>query len=207
MTKRKEGAKKGRPTLYDIDQIIDIIADRMSKGETLKAICSTEGLPSLRRLQELTENRPDYRATLIRAREAGAEYMVGDLHDQMMDMIALAKKGETDKGYVDVMRLYSQHVQWLTARMSPKKFSERVLAEIAKVPEPVKEPEPMLDPKYLNYEERELYLQLEEAGRRRRESMLIEHEPQPQKEELKEEEEADGTAESAGHDQPSDPAS
>lgn len=199
MTKRKEGAKRGAPPQYDIDKVIDVIADRMSKGETLKAICSTEGLPSLRRLQELTENRPDYRAILVRAREAGAEYMVGALHDQMQEMVDGARKGEVDKGFVDVMRLYSQHVQWLTARMSPKKFSERVLAEIAKVPEPVKEPEPTLDPKYLNYEERELYLQLEEAGRRRRESLLIEHEPK--------EEEGNGTDQGAGDDQPRNPAS
>lgn len=176
MTKPKEGAKKGPPTLYHIDKIIDAIAERMSKGETLKSICQSEGMPSLRRLQELTADRPDYRAILVSAREAGAEYLASSFHEEMEELLAKAKEGDgVDKSVVDVMRLYSTHIQWLTARMSPKRFSERVLAEMAKQPEPIKDVTPEVDTTHMTYEERETLRQLILAAERRKNAAVIEY--------------------------------
>lgn len=197
MTKRKEGAKKGRPSLYS-EEMANKIANRLAEGKTLAEICRMNDTPALMTVLQWQREKPDFHSLIARAREAQTETWADQILQEAL---------KADDSTVKTAQLRINTMQWMMARMYPKKFSERVLAEMAKIPEPVKEPEPVLDPKYLNYEERELYLQLEEAGRRRRESLLIEHEPQPQEEELEEEEEDDGTDEGAGHDQPSDPAS
>ena len=117
--------------------------------------------------------------TLLHARDAQIETLVGIMWEE-------AFFAEEDK--VQSARLRVNLVQWLLSRYAPKRFSERVLAEMAKLPEPVKEKEPDIDPSLLNYEERELYLQLVEVARRRKEGLLLEHSGAEETEEVEEEE-------------------
>lgn len=189
MTEHTERSKGGRPSLYS-DAVVEEIAERLSAGQTFKQITDDPNMPSLRTVMQWAADKPGFRTILTRARAAQVESLLGIMWEE-------ALKADTEN--VRVADLRVKTIQWLLARYDPRKYSERVLAELAKVPEPVAAPEPDIDPKLLSYEERELYLQLQETARRRKEAMLIEHEPT-------EGEDNDGSEPSAGDDQSGDPA-
>lgn len=175
MTKPKEGAKKGRPSVYS-DQLANHIAERLSKGEPLTAICSEEHMPTIRSIQLWMGQKPDFFALITRAREAGAEWLVGDMHERMMRLVNIEKgKALPEKVEIDAMRLYASHIQWMTSRWNPRRYSERVLAELAKQPEPMKDVTPEVDTTYMTYEERENMRQLLLAADRRKKAALIEY--------------------------------
>jgi len=138
---------------------------------------------------------------LSRAREAGAEYLAGNLHDRMVDMVDRADSGDEKKlptkELIDSMRLYASHVQWFTARLNPRRYSERVLAEVAKLPPPPEEKTPAIAWDYLSYDERETVLELAKAAKRRQDGELIEYH--------EEGDEDDGSNEGAGDDQSDHP--
>ena len=204
MTKRKEDAKAGRPTVYS-ERIAEHIIEQVSLGRTFTSICSDPNMPTVRTIQYWAAQKPDFFAMLSRAREAGAEYLAGNLHDRMVDMVDRADSGDEKKlptkELIDSMRLYASHVQWFTARLNPRRYSERVLAEVAKLPPPPEEKTPAIAWDYLSYEERETVLELAKAAKRRQDGELIEF----VEDEDEEEDEDDGTDEGAGDDQPDHP--
>lgn len=188
MTKAIEGATKGRPSLYS-DKIADYIVEKLSQGQTLTSICKEPNMPTIRTIQYWAAERPNFFAMLSRAREAGAEHLVGDLHDKMVQLVEDAEVKDKEllppRERVDTLKLYASHVQWMTARFNPRRYSERVLAEMAKQPEPAVEKAPPIDWDYLTSDERETLLQLTQIAEERRAGMLTE--------EAEEGEQSDGT--------------
>lgn len=202
MTKRKEGAKVGRPTAYS-EKIAEHIIEQISHGRTFTSVCQDPDMPTVRTIQYWAMQKPDFFAKLARAREAGAEYLVGDLHDKMVKLVEDSETKEKEKlpprERNEALRLYASHVQWMTARLNPRRYSERVLAEVAKLPPPPEEKTPAIAWDYLSYEERETVLELAKAARRRQDGELIEH----QEGEVTDDNASEGT----GDDQPDHPAS
>lgn len=200
MTKRKEGAKVGRPTVYS-DKIAEHIIEQVSLGRTFTSICADTNMPTVRTIQYWAAQKPDFFAMLSRAREAGAEYLVGSLHDKMIQLVEDSEAKDKEllppRERTDALKLYASHVQWMTARLNPRRYSERVLAEVAKLPPPPEEKTPAIAWDYLSYDERETVLELAKAAKRRQDGELIEY--------IEEEDEDDGSDEDAGNDQPSDP--
>jgi hypothetical protein len=178
MTKRKEGAVKGRPSLFS-EHIAEYIIEQLSLGRTFTSICAEPDMPTVRSIQYWAAQRPDFFANLARAREAGAEYLIGDLHDKMVKLVADSESGdetkEPPKSRVDSLRLYATHVQWMTARLNPRRYSERVLAEVAKLPPPKEDAAPAIAWDHLSFDERETMLELAKAAKRRQDGEFIEY--------------------------------
>jgi hypothetical protein len=203
VTKRKEGAIKGRPSKYSED-LADEIAEKLSQGITLTSICSDPDMPTIRTIQNWAGDRPHFFALLVRAREAGTETLTGELHDRMTNMVRIEKRQTpVTKEEIDSLRLYAQHIQWLTSRWNPKRYSERVLAELAKLPEPVREEPTKVDYDYLTADERETMMNLMQIAKQRKEGELIEGEVI----EVEGEIEYEPSEQSAGRDQSDRPAS
>jgi len=200
MTKRKEDAKAGRPTVYS-DKIAEHIIEQISLGRTFTSVCADPNMPTVRTIQYWAAQKPDFFAMLSRAREAGAEYLVGNLHDKMVQLVEDAEVKDKEllppRERVDSLKLYASHVQWMTARLNPRRYSERVLAEVAKLPPPPEEKTPAIAWDYLSYDERETVLELAKAAKRRQDGELIEYH--------EEGDEYDGSDEGAGDDQPDHP--
>ena len=188
MTKAVEGAVKGRPSLYS-DKIADTIVEKLSQGQTLTSICKEPNMPTIRTIQYWAAERPNFFAMISRAREAGAEHLIGELQDKMVTLVEMSENEDETKlppkERMEALRLYAGHVQWMTARMNPRRYSERVLAEMAKQPEPAVEKAPPIDWDYLTSDERETLLQLTQIAEERRAGMLTE--------EAEEGEQSDGT--------------
>lgn len=178
MTKPKEGAKKGRPSKYT-PAVVEEIADRLAQGQTLKQITDDPNMPALMTVLEWQREKPDFHSILARARMAQVESMVGIMWEEALS---------ADADSVRVADLRIKTLQWLLARYDPKRYSERVLAEVAKLPEPMKDVTPEVDTTHMTYEERENLRQLILAAERRKKAALIEY---------KEEQADDGTDRSA----------
>lgn len=191
MTKRKEGAVKGRPIQYH-DALIEELANKVAQGTPITQACKEAGMPSTTRLYEILAEKPHLRNVLNRAREAQVDTLVNIMWTEML---------AADDSNVRTADLRIKTIQWLLARYAPKQFSERVLAELAKLPEEPKEAAPAADWDYLTYDERETMMQLLMLAKKRKEENLLEHNQEGQDD--------DGTddAEAAGDDQPDHPAS
>jgi hypothetical protein len=197
MTKRKEGAVKGRPVKYH-DELIQQIADKIAEGSPLAQAIKELGISSPRRFYEVMNERPHFRTVLSQAREAQIESLVN-----MMWQEALT----ADETKIRGSQLRVQTIQWLLTRYAPKQFSERVLAEMAKLPEVKAEAPPPVDYDYLTVEERETMMHLLQIAQQRKEGTLIEGEVEETEEVEIEVEEVEGeegdepaTEQSAGDD-------
>lgn len=165
MTKPKEGAKKGRPSLYS-QEMAEKIADMLAEGMTLKQITDKPEMPAIRTVTGWALEKPDFRLILMRARAAQVETLVGMMWEQALS---------ADEDSVRTAQLRIGTIQWLLARYDPKRYSERVLAEIAKQPEPIKDVTPEVDTTHMTYEERETLRQLILAAERRKNAAVIEY--------------------------------
>ena len=192
MTKRKEGAVKGRPVKYH-DELIYQIADKVADGLPLVQALKELGISSTRRFFEIMHEKPHFRAVLAHAREAQVESLVNMMWSETL-------QASDDK--IRTAQLRVQTIQWLLTRYAPKQFSERVLAEIAKLPEPVKETPTPVDYDYLTVEERETMMHLLQIAQQRKDGTLIEGEV----EEIEGEEYDEPAEQSAGSDQSDRPA-
>lgn len=186
MTKRKEGAIKGRPTQYH-DEIIRKVTEKVAEGIPVVQALKDTDMPSVSRFYEILREKPHFRTVLAHAREAQVESLINMMWEEML-------KADEDKIRTADLRIKT--IQWLLSRYAPKQFSERVLAEIAKQPEPSVEKTPAIAWDYLSYDERETVLQLAKAAKKRQDGELIEY----QEGEVTN----DGTGQSAGDDQSGD---
>ena len=165
MTETTEVNKGGRPSLFS-EELAERIAERLASGQTFKQITDDPAMPSLRTVMRWAREKEGFGKMLLNARDAQVETLVGIMWEEAL---------KADDNTVQSARLRVNVVQWLLSRYAPKQFSERVIAELAKLPEPVKQKEPDIDPNLLSYEERELYLQLVDVAKRRRENLMLEH--------------------------------
>lgn len=112
------------------------ICRRISEGETLRAICRDEGMPSWRTVYDWIDEFPEFAARIERAREAGAEAIAQETFDIADDarndwMEKFDQNGQS-QGYV----LNGEHVQRsklrietrlkLLAKWHPKRYGEKI---------------------------------------------------------------------------------
>ncbi len=203
MTKRKEGAVKGRPIKYH-DELIYKIADKVADGLPLVQALRELGISSTRRFFEIMHEKPHFRTVLAHAREAQVESLVNLMWEEVL-------KADDDK--IRTAQLRVGTIQWLLTRYAPKQFSERVLAELARQPEPVREEPTKVDYDYLTVEERETMMNLMQIAEQRKSGQLIEGavEETEETEEVYEiiegEIEDEPTEQNSGNDQSDRPAS
>ncbi|CFQ96007.1 hypothetical protein [Yersinia frederiksenii] len=130
-----EEKKVGRPTDYT-DELVEIICLRLAEGESLRSVCSDDGMPSKQAVLRWLARNEEFRAQYVRAKEEGAEAIAEELFDIADDgandwMEKLDKDGECI-GY----QLNGEHVQrsklridtrkWYLSKIMPKKYGDRI---------------------------------------------------------------------------------
>ena len=130
-----EANKPGRPSDYTED-IAESICLRLAEGESLRSVCSDDGMPCKQTVLRWISRRPELRAQYVRAKEEGAEAIAEELFDIADDgtndwMEKLDKEGECI-GY----QLNGEHVQrsklridtrkWYLSKIMPKKYGDRI---------------------------------------------------------------------------------
>jgi hypothetical protein len=129
--------KRGRPTAYT-REIADTICARLSTGESLRAICKGEEFPAEATVRLWAINDIDgFSARYSRARELGydseAERIL-ELADESRIGIKTTSKATgieaVEADMVERSRLQIEARKWLLAKMLPKRYGEKVTAEL-----------------------------------------------------------------------------
>jgi hypothetical protein len=101
-------------------QKVEII-ERMSAGESLRAICRTEGFPVPSAVIKWTTEDTEFGEQYARAQEARADVYFDRLDDVSEDAV----RAETAV-QVSGLKLKSDNIKWQLARMAPKKYGDKL---------------------------------------------------------------------------------
>ena len=136
MTTTDKPAARGRPSTYS-QELADRICERLADGETLRAICRDEDMPSERTVRSWALTNEELSPQYARAREIG----YATLFDQMLEIADTPQPGvttkETDKGtetrtgdMIEHRRLRVDTRKWMLAKALPKVYGDKVSAEL-----------------------------------------------------------------------------
>lgn len=95
-----------------------LICARLAQGESLTSITRDEAMPCYGTVYGWLKRHPAFEAMYVEAREAQAEYLFDEARD-----VALAASPAT----VALARLQFDVIRWQAARLSPKKYLERLV--------------------------------------------------------------------------------
>ena len=121
----------GRPSVYTAE-MVDAICDRLVSGESLKAICRDDHMPSRRVVHEwVADDRNGFRDKYARARAIQADCMLDEIleiaDDARSDWVMRDGRRVFDHKNVSQARLRIDARKWLMARLAPKKWGNRWL--------------------------------------------------------------------------------
>jgi hypothetical protein len=99
------------------------ICGKLCEGQSLRSICAAEGMPDKSTVMTWLHRHPDFRAMYIAARELGAEAMA----DEVIAIATAPMKAED----APVVRVRLDAVKWAAAKFAPKRWGDRVQAELS----------------------------------------------------------------------------
>lgn len=102
------------------DAIGEAICWRLAHGESLTSIGRDPSMPSYATMLRWAQRHEDFQAMYVEARKMQADYLFDEARD-----IALAAQ----PGNVWVARLRFDITRWMTARMAPHKYCERLVVD------------------------------------------------------------------------------
>lgn len=127
----------GRPSLYT-QELADTICERLAAGETLRAICRDDGMPSEPTVRRWAlEDHHGFSAQYARAREIGYHGMADELREiadtpqqgVRTKMLPDGKSEETWGDMIEHRKLQVDTRKWLLARALPKVYGDRLTHE------------------------------------------------------------------------------
>lgn len=132
-----------RPTDY-ATAVADNVCERLADGESLKSICSDEGMPSRSTVFRWLGVHKEFRDMYARAREEQAELLADEIvgiSDEEVTMVRADKHGVKDddgNGNAEVVfdatavarnRLRVDARKWVAAKLKPKKYGDKLQTE------------------------------------------------------------------------------
>lgn len=130
----------GRPSDYTME-LGDLICERLSDGESLRAICAEEGMPNRSTVFRWVGANDAFRDQYARAREEQADTLADEIvsiSDEECTMVRADKhpgaKADGEDGNVEVVfdatavarnRLRVDARKWVASKLKPKKYGER----------------------------------------------------------------------------------
>jgi len=118
-----EKNRGGRPSLYS-PELVEAIAERLSKGEPMAQICRDEGMPAYRTVKDWIDSKPNVSAAIARARDEGFDAIASRLRETARGM------GDS-KGDVQRDKLIIETDLKLLAKWDPKRYGDKVAHELS----------------------------------------------------------------------------
>src|SRR5215211_1525921 len=124
----------GRPSDYSSEIACQICA-RMGEGESLRSICRDDAMPSLATVFRWLAGDPEFREQYARAMDARATHLAEEIieisDDSSGDAVTDPETGDVrmDAEFVARSRLRVDSRKWLAARMSPRKYGDKITQE------------------------------------------------------------------------------
>jgi transposase-like protein len=116
---REARDRRGRPSTYNL-AVAQVICERLANGETLTAIGRDPTMPGFGTILGWVKRHPEFEAMYVQARQMFADYLLDQARDG-----ALASTHAT----VWSDRLRFDTIRWMTARMAPRKYCERLVVD------------------------------------------------------------------------------
>lgn len=124
-----------RPSAFTQD-IADTICERIADGESLRAICDEEGLPTKTSVFRWLADSEQFRDQYARAREAQADALVDDMldiaddgrndwmekHNAEGEAIGWRENGEA----IRRSQLRIDARKWMAGKLRPKKYGDKI---------------------------------------------------------------------------------
>lgn len=144
MAGKRPGAKQpvkkktGRPSDFN-PRIADLICERLADGQSLREICRDEGMPGRTTVFRWLEAHEDFRNQYAYARELQAEHYADEILEISDDgsndwMERKSADGSSvivaDHEHISRSKLRVDARKWLLSKMMPKKYGEKVSAEL-----------------------------------------------------------------------------
>ncbi|MBB0023646.1 terminase small subunit protein [Ralstonia pickettii] len=131
------GACVGRPSSFT-QAVADTICERLALGESLRAICRSEGMPDQSTVFDWLRKHEDFAKQYARAREDQAEFYL----DEIM-AIADDSRGDTEtrvdsqgneydapnNEWIQRSKLRVDARKWAMSKLAPKKFGDKIGVE------------------------------------------------------------------------------
>lgn len=117
--------RTGRPTDYS-EELVSLICQRISGGESLRKICSSEGMPVINTVWTWLNKYADFSQRYARAREEQADLFAEEIIE-LADMAMEAKDNVQAQAY----RLRVDARKWVASKLKPKSYGDRVEANIS----------------------------------------------------------------------------
>lgn len=99
---------------------IPAILERLSQGESLNAICKTEGFPAESTVRAWAIDQPEFGAKYARAREMGMDARADRLRGLARKALGMKAEG------VQAMRLIIDTEKWYLSKIAPKKYGDKL---------------------------------------------------------------------------------
>src|ERR1043165_3321156 len=134
----------GRPSDYT-QETANIICQRLSQGESLRAICRDDEMPSKTSVLRWLDTNEEFRAQYARAREAQADFYAEEIieisDDGTNDWMARRSEAQKGAGIENGWVVNGEHVQrsrlrvdarkWFASKVAPKKYGEKLVQELS----------------------------------------------------------------------------
>lgn len=129
--------RPGRPPIYT-PELAAMVCARLAEGESLRAICRSEGMPNrVTVLKWIHEDTGGFASLYARAKETGLD----QLADETLAIADTPQEGEeTEESETGVKvrradmiahrRLQVDTRKWLLSKLAPKKYGERTALEL-----------------------------------------------------------------------------
>ena len=138
--KKAAPKKAGRPSSYTQAMAYQICA-RLIEGESLKAICRSEGMPAASTVFVWLEANQEFRTKYVRARELQAELQVDEMteiaddgtndwmekRDSDGNVIGYRENGEA----LTRSKIRLEQRRWNAEKLLPKKYGTKVQTELS----------------------------------------------------------------------------
>ena len=112
--------KKGQAPRVEFSQeVFDAICNRMSEGESLRAICKTTGMPNKRTVMRWLEKSEEMQIQYSEAQRLRAECYF----DEIIDIADSRSDPQKTRVQIDARK-------WVLARMNPKKYGDKFTQEL-----------------------------------------------------------------------------
>ncbi|ATC75032.1 ubiquitin carboxyl-hydrolase [Proteus mirabilis] len=114
--------KMGRPSDY-LPEVADDVCALIADGESLRSVCKRPGMPNTTKVMRWLREYPDFREQYAKAMESRADAVFEELFD-------IADDVTEEPSAVAKARLRIDTRKWALARMSPKKYGDKVTQDI-----------------------------------------------------------------------------
>lgn len=129
-----KGNNMARPSTYS-DELADAICERIASGESVRSICSDDGMPAQSSVYKWLIDIEPFSEKYARAREIQAEILAEEIieiaDDSSRDSIVDEDGNEkVNAEFVARSRLRVDARKWYASKVAPKKYGDRIQQDI-----------------------------------------------------------------------------